>query len=48
MPLHERGLVVYDLAALACTVPFATASWLLVERPAMRRARRAHPATPRV
>lgn len=38
--IHERGLVLYDVVALACTVPLATASWLLVERPIMRRARR--------
>jgi peptidoglycan/LPS O-acetylase OafA/YrhL len=38
--IHERGLAVYDVVALACTVPLATASWLLVERPIMRRARR--------
>jgi peptidoglycan/LPS O-acetylase OafA/YrhL len=37
--IHERSLALYDLAALACTVPFAIASWLLVERPAMRRVR---------
>lgn len=40
--IHERGLLVYDVAALAVTVPLATASWLLVERPIMRRARRSH------
>ncbi len=38
--IHERGLLLYDVVALACTVPLATASWLLVERPIMRRARR--------
>ena len=38
--IHEAGLPVYDVVALACTVPLATASWLLVERPIMRRARR--------
>lgn len=38
--IHERGLVLYDVVALACTVPLAAASWLLVERPVMRRARR--------
>lgn len=38
--IHERGLAVYDVVALACTVPLAAASWLLVERPVMRRARR--------
>ena len=42
--IHERGMVLYDLAALACTVPLAIASWLLVERPVMRRARGARPA----
>jgi len=40
--IQDRGLVVYDIVALACTVPLATASWLLIERPAMRRARRSH------
>lgn len=38
--IHERGLLLYDLAALLCTIPLATASWLLVERPVMRAARR--------
>lgn len=45
--IHERGLLLYDLVALACTVPLATASWLLVERPIMRRARRTHGRPPR-
>jgi len=40
--IQERGLLLYDVVALACTVPLATASWLLIERPAMRRARRSH------
>lgn len=40
--IQDRGLVLYDIVALACTVPLATASWLLIERPAMRRARRSH------
>lgn len=39
--IHEHGQLVYDVVALACTVPLATASWLLVERPIMRAARRA-------
>jgi peptidoglycan/LPS O-acetylase OafA/YrhL len=34
------NLAVYDIVALAATIPLATASWLLVERPTMRRARR--------
>jgi peptidoglycan/LPS O-acetylase OafA/YrhL len=36
---HHLGLVAYDLLAAVATVPFAVASWLLVERPIMRRAR---------
>ncbi|MCU1432638.1 MAG: acyltransferase 3, partial [Actinotalea sp.] len=45
--IHERGLLLYDVVALACTVPLAVASWLLVERPVMRRVRHARqPATP--
>lgn len=39
--IHGVNLFLYDVVALACTVPLATASWLFVERPAMRRARRA-------
>ncbi len=39
--IHNRGVALFDIAVLAVTVPFAAASWLLVERPAMRRARRA-------
>ncbi len=38
--LHTYGIAVFDVVALALTVPLATASWLLVERPVMRRARR--------
>ncbi|WP_211374103.1 acyltransferase [Cellulomonas fimi] len=37
--VHELGLAVYDVAAFAVTAVLATASWLLVERPVMRRAR---------
>lgn len=40
--IHETNLLLYDLVALTCTIPLAAASWLLVERPAMRRARRSH------
>ncbi|RYV51383.1 acyltransferase family protein [Pengzhenrongella frigida] len=40
--VHTLGLAAYDVVALACVVPLATASWLLVERPVMRRARRTH------
>lgn len=40
--IHEVNLLLYDLVALAATVPLAVASWLLVERPVMRRARRTH------
>jgi peptidoglycan/LPS O-acetylase OafA/YrhL len=44
--IHEHSVALYDVLALAGTVPFAVASWLVVERPAMRRARRARgPAT---
>ena len=38
--VYHWGLAAYDILAAVATVPFATASWLLVERPAMRRARR--------
>lgn len=38
--VHERGLALYDVVALVATVPLALASWLLIERPVMRRARR--------
>lgn len=38
--IHNRGVALFDIAVLAVTIPFAVASWLLVERPAMRRARR--------
>ena len=34
------NLAVYDLVAAAATTPLAVTSWLLVERPVMRRARR--------
>ncbi|MDR1264815.1 MAG: acyltransferase [Propionibacteriaceae bacterium] len=36
---YRLGLVPYMILALIGTVPFAVASWLLVEKPAMRRAR---------
>jgi peptidoglycan/LPS O-acetylase OafA/YrhL len=36
---HHLGLVAYDLLAAVATVPLAVASWLLLERPIMRRAR---------
>lgn len=42
--VHEVNLLLYDVVALACTIPLAATSWLLVERPAMRRARRSHGA----
>lgn len=38
--VHEWGLVAYDVVAAVATVPLAVVSWLLVERPVMRRARR--------
>jgi len=38
--VHQHGVALYDILVLAGTVPFAVASWLVVERPAMRRARR--------
>ncbi len=44
--IHEVNLFLYDLVALAATVPLAVASWLLVERPVMRRARRTHGKAP--
>lgn len=37
---HELPVLVYDLLALLVTLPLAIASWLVVERPAMRWARR--------
>jgi len=40
--VQNLGLPVYDVVALACVVPLATASWLLVERPVMRQARRSY------
>ncbi|WP_456789420.1 acyltransferase family protein [Cellulomonas sp. P5_C5] len=36
---HHLGLVAYDLLAAVATIPLAVGSWLLVERPVMRRAR---------
>jgi peptidoglycan/LPS O-acetylase OafA/YrhL len=38
--VFTHGLVLYDLAAFAVTVPLAIVSWVVVERPIMRRARR--------
>lgn len=43
---HTLPVLVYDLAALAVTVPLAIGSWLLVERPAMRWARRSTTTRP--
>lgn len=40
MGVHTHGVLALDVVAFVLTVPLATASWLLVERPAMRRARR--------
>lgn len=37
--VYQWGLVAYNVVAAAATIPLATASWLLVERPVMRRAR---------
>ena len=37
--VHEAGIVLYDLAAIAGTAVLATLSWLLVERPVMERVR---------
>ncbi|MEO7059851.1 MAG: acyltransferase [Lapillicoccus sp.] len=37
---YRLGVVILDLAAVAVTTGLATLSWRLVERPAMRRARR--------
>lgn len=39
--LHQHGFVLYNALVALVTVPFAVASWLLVERPVMRRSRRA-------
>jgi peptidoglycan/LPS O-acetylase OafA/YrhL len=44
---HRLGLVAYDLLAVVATVPLAVASWLLVERPVMRRARRGRATPPK-
>lgn len=44
--LPARGLLAYDLGATAVTALLATASWRLVERPALRAARRWLPPTP--
>ncbi len=44
--VHTVNLALYDLAALLCTVPLAVASWLIVERPVMRRARRSRAEPP--
>ena len=41
---NHHGVILYALAATALTIPFAVASWLLVERPVMRRARRSERA----
>lgn len=38
--VHEAGIVIYDLAAVAGTAVLATLSWLLVEKPVMGRVRR--------
>lgn len=46
--IHTVNLALYDVVALACTVPLATASWLLIERPVMRRARRPKDVAPRL
>ena len=51
LDLHTHGFLLYNVLAALVTVPFAVASWLLVERPVMRRARRAtsgpaHPGAP--
>lgn len=37
---HHWGVWTFTLAATLCTIPFAAASWLLVERPVMRRAKK--------
>jgi len=37
--LYRHGLVVFDLVAALATIPLAIGSWLLIERPVMRRAR---------
>jgi peptidoglycan/LPS O-acetylase OafA/YrhL len=39
--MQHHGPILFTLAAMILTLPFATASWLLVEKPIMRRARRA-------
>lgn len=37
--VNHHGVIIFALAATVLTVPFAAASWLLIERPVMRRAR---------
>lgn len=44
--VHHWGLVWFSIAAAVVTIPLATASWLLVERPVMRRVRRAKSRKP--
>ncbi|MDO5751451.1 acyltransferase [Arthrobacter sp.] len=39
--VHERGLLFFSILAAVMTVPLATASWLWIERPIMRRVRSA-------
>ncbi|WP_394938868.1 acyltransferase family protein [Psychromicrobium sp. YIM B11713] len=43
---YHWGVWLFTIAALVCTVPFALLSWLLVERPVMRRARKTVYSTP--
>ncbi|MFI2753066.1 acyltransferase family protein [Cellulomonas sp. P22] len=43
---HRHGVIAYTALSVVLTAPFAAASWILVERPVMRRARRSsRPAT---
>lgn len=44
--VHRCGFVVYAAASLLATLPFAFASWFLVERPALRWKRRPRPDAP--
>jgi peptidoglycan/LPS O-acetylase OafA/YrhL len=33
--LQKHGVALYVVLSVLCTMPFATASWFLVERPAL-------------
>lgn len=37
--VHELGIFLFTVIATVCSIPLAVASWLLIERPVMRRVR---------